>query len=248
VSDTVQASAPRKTLRRRAVWALRQADWKAGKYDRTKRLRDLIDAHGQRDWGHRLMTLTGRNDSGSWGAPRGRDIYMRVGWERREDRTAIDGTQFERVITTDAMTAWDGVQRGEEWRTFDWQDDGTTIRVGWLGDDGRLHDSGLTGSKEIRLFRRWLIWDGWIKAEWFGLRRWLYYKGLHAAVHQRGLRSCNALPPRGSGGYDHWYCQVRRPLLAVLSGNREHHDGPHQFNNMRWDDSNLRVQHVGAAR
>lgn len=233
-------AAPQRTIRHRIVRALRESDRKAGKYDRTKRLRDLIDAHGGRDWGHRLMALTGRNDTGSWGPPRGRDLYIRDEWVYTDDHSK---GEHQRHITRHAMTAWDGVKRGESWRTFDWQDDGMTLRVGWLGDDGRLHDSGIDGRAELRLFRRWFLWDSWAKAEWFGLRRWLYYKGLSHAVDHRVPFTCGLTPPSGSGGYSHWHCDVRRPLLAILSGRRTQHDGPHRFNNYRWDEAEERVQY-----
>jgi hypothetical protein len=227
---------------------LREWDRKAGKYDRTRRIQSLLGDLDGRDWPHKLMALTGRNHGGNWSPPHAPDLYIRVGAARTEDRKAIQTpkNEWKPFVTKHAMTAWDGVKRGEEWKTFDWQDDAYTLRVGWLGDDGRIHDSGIGGSfsGEMKLFKKWFIWDSWIKSDWFGLRRWLYYKGLHYAVHQKRPFACHALPPRGSGGYDHWYCEVpigfQNSIYRRL-GIQINHQGPHIYRAMRWDE-NGRVQ------
>ena len=246
-------AAPRRTLSYRLDRWLRKLDRKAGKYDRTARIRALLGQHGQRDWGHRLMALVGTHRTGSFEPPRARDLYWREGEQRREDRSAIPGTARERVVTRDGWEAWQGVERGESWRTFDWQDDGGTLRIGYLGDDGRLHDSGLTGRREVAMFRRWFLWDSWIKADWFGLRPWLYYKGLHAAVHRKYPWTCQATPPRGWGGYDHWYCNVRIGVLGTLrrrldrltgfASGAPYHPMPHRYHNYRWDGAGHRVDY-----
>lgn len=216
---------------------LRERDRRAGRYDRTARFRTVaLGTHGQTDWPHRLMALVGRDDQGSWSPPRVRDLYLR---HNRDGST---------TTTRDAVAAWDGTRkRGEEWRTFDSQDDGFTARVGYLGDDGRLHDTGLQGRRELALFRRWLLWDGWVKAEWFGLRRWLYYQGLHRAVERRVRWTCQAVPPRDSGGYQHWHCQVRVGAWGTLRrrlGQPFRHPEPHRFNNYTWTDGAARVRYV----
>lgn len=41
---------------------------------------------------------------------------------------------------------------------------------------------------------------------------------------RRGVRYTES-PPKGSGGYSHWHCQLKR-----------HHDGLHRFNNMTWGE------------
>jgi len=237
-------AAARRTLRYRAVRALRQRARASGDYDRYARLIDVIGEHRPWwDWGHRLMALSGTYRGGSSEPPRARDLYMRVGWARREDNHhAIEGSENERVETTHAMTAWEGVKRGEEWRTFDWQDDGHTLRVGWLNDEGRITDSAIGASQgEMARFRRWFIWESWVKASWCGLRPWLYYRGLHAAVEERRPLTCQLTPPRGSGGYSHWHCGIRRPLLAILLGRRQQHPGPHRFKNYTWTEGEERV-------
>lgn len=239
---------PPHDLRWRLVRWLRERDRRAGKHERTRRLRELLDAGGNRDWGHRLMTLVGRNDCGNWGPPRGRDLYIRDEWVYPPGLagSATSKAQMEhrRQVTHHAMTAWDGVKRGETWRTFDWQDDGHTLRVGFLGSDGRLHDSGIDGREELRLFRRWLLWDSWVKAEWLGLRRWLYYRGLSHAVDHRERLSCGLTPPEGSNGYSHWHCTLRRPLWAILTGRRTQHPGPHRFLNYTWTEGEEQVRYA----
>ena len=242
------AAAPRKTVRTRIIKALRDADWKVSKYDRTKRLRDVLGDIDGRDWGHKLMALTGRKYGGTYDVPHAPDLYIRFGHERDENRRVIEkGEYVEPFVTTHAMTAWDGVKRGEEWRTFDWQDDGFTLRVGWLGDDGRIHDSGIGAySGELKMFRKWFIWDSWIKYDWFGLRRWIYYKGLHMAVHEKKRFACHAIPPRNSGGYDHWHCQVPVGVIGMIRRRLNQpvtHPGPHIFRRMSWFEDG-RVLHT----
>jgi hypothetical protein len=237
------------SIRTYALNQLRDWDRKAGKYDRTRRLQALLGGIDGRDWGHKLMALTGRNFGGNWNPPHAPDLYLRFGPERGENRhvLSIEKPSGKPFITTHGMTAWDGVKRGEEWRTFDWQDDGHTLRVGWLSEDGYIHDSGIGAySGELTLFRKWFIWDSWIKSDWFGLRRWLYYKGLHAAVHQKKPFTCQKVPPRNSGGYDHWHCiepigysgTLRRWLDLPYE-----HPMPHRYARMEWTDSG-QVRHI----
>lgn len=76
---------------------------------------------------------------------------------------------------------------------------------------------------DAALLRRYLRM--WHRLDWYGLRSWLYAQALHSAVHERKPFSCQAVPPRGTGGYDHWHCQLRR-----------RHDGMHRFNNYVWGD------------
>lgn len=42
-----------------------------------------------------------------------------------------------------------------------------------------------TGRKEARRMAWFILWDWWAKKEWFGLRRWLYLKGLRLVVPRR---------------------------------------------------------------
>jgi len=76
---------------------------------------------------------------------------------------------------------------------------------------------------DVALLRRYLRM--WRRLDWFGLRSWLYAQGLHAAVHRKKPGACNAVPPHGHGGYDHWYCQRKR-----------RHDGLHRVNSYVWGE------------
>jgi len=98
---------------------------------------------------------------------------------------------------------------------------------GWYGD--RITFYGFS-RRELALFRRWDFWECRVRAEWFGLRRWLYYRGLHGAVYLKKPFTCQAVPPRGSGGYDHWFCELRGK-----------HD-THRYRAYTWG-ANRRVQH-----
>lgn len=169
------------------------------------------------DWGRPVMILIGREDGGSFdGIPRPHDL-----WFRHENG---------RMVTTRDYTEVRARNDGE-WRIFDSQNDGFEIVIGWWpGPDGngRIQQSGLDGRAEQRLFLRWFVWDGWIKAEWFGLRRWLYYKALHAVVTDKVPFTCQQVPPPNSGGYSHWHCQLRRK-----------HKGDHRYRNYTWSGSKV---------
>lgn len=241
-------AARRQTPTRRLDSWLRHQDWKAGRYDRTRRFREVVlGGHGQDDWPHRVMALVGRDDSGNWGPPRVRDLYLRRLYPNGPVKS-LRGTRPWLETTRDGSYAWLGVkERHEEWRCFDSQDDGTTVRVGYLGDDGRLHDTGVQGTAELRAFRRWLLWDGWVKAEWLGLRRWVYYRALHAAVDRRVRFTCQVTPDQNSGGYSHWHCGVQIGLLGTLrrrAGRINLHTGAHRYRNYRWEGPGTRVSHA----
>lgn len=242
---------PARNLRHRLCTWLRKRDRAAGKYDRTHRLRDVIgEFNPWWDWGHRLMALVGRDDSGSWGPPRGRDLWFRERWDAPNPATGRPNAhRWELAWSYSEMKDLDARSTSREpWRIFDWQDDGTSLVVGWYpepGGDGRIRESGIRDRRELRLFYRWLLWDSLGKGTWFGLRRWLYYKGLHAAVERRIPFTCQLVPPPRSGGYRHWHCHVSRPVLALLAGRRQQHDGPHRFGNYTWTEGGQRVEFAG---
>lgn len=171
------------------------------------------------DWGHPLMILIGRYDSGDWGMPRVRDL-----WFRKD----TDGTLVKTRDYTQVRESNDG-----EWQIFDGQDDGHTIIIGhWPHPDsnGQIYRTGLNGRDEIRLFARWLIWDGWVKAEWFGIRRWLYIQALRNAVEPYIPFTCRVTPEKGAGGYTHWHCDLR-----------PWHKGEHRYRNYTWAGPGYRV-------
>lgn len=175
------------------------------------------------DWGHMVMTLFGDYRGYEYTVPRGRDL-----WYRFPDGNETRG----RIITTfeyaDVRQNPDG-----EWRILDVQDDGHTVMFGNWG--GRTTFYGWS-RRELALFRRWDFWECRVRGEWLGLRRWIYFKGLHAAVHQRIPFTCQQVPPRGTGGYDHWHCQERGKHTI------------HRFNNYRWREDGTRVEHEPVAR
>lgn len=224
-----EPTAPRRTTRNRIRRWMYRHGWTTGRREGSvlHRLHDLVArTRPWYDWGHPLMVLVGRYDSGDWGPPRVRDLWFRkeyVGKHQRFETTRDSAVVRERN---------DG-----EWRIFDGQDDGHTIEIGfWPHPDspnGQIHRTGLDGRGEIQLFARWLIWDGWIKAEWFGLRRWLYYRGLHNAVEPYVPFTCRVVPERGSGGYTHWHCDLR-----------PRHKGDHRYRNYTWPGPGTRVQYA----
>lgn len=170
-----------------------------------------VDRRRWWDWGHMLMTLVGQYRTGSYDVPRGRDMWWRTGDN--------DGTLTKTYRYADVRDRPDA-----DWRVFDVQDEGGSVMLGWWGD--RITFYGLD-RRELAMFRRWDFWECRVRGEWFGVRRWLYLKGLHAAVHQRIPFTCQQTPPRGSGGYDHWHCEIRGK-----------HD-EHRYRNYTWTDSRV---------
>ncbi len=188
------------------------------------RIHDIVsNRHPWYDWGHPLMTLIGQYRHGSWDAPRVRDMWFYAA-TRNKFVTTRDSSEVR--ATPDL-----------EWRIFDSQDDGHTVVIGWWPrpDDptGNIHRDGLDSKPEQRLFLRWMLWDGWVKAEWFGIRPWIYYKALHRAVQIRKPFTCQRQPDPMKGGYSHWYCEEPK-----------RHKGPHRIRNYSWDE-NGRCEYIG---
>jgi hypothetical protein len=173
------------------------------------------------------MWLVGRNDSGSAGSPRARDLwYVRLNdlerfqvpfWADQANRLGF-------ITTTDYRTV--RAHPDVDWKIFDLQDDARTLVLGYWptpSDNGRIKPAAIQGN-EITLFWRWYLIDHKLKAQWLGARSWLYYKALHAAVNKKKPFSCQVTPAPGSGGYSHWHCQLRK-----------RHAGPHRYVNYTWD-------------
>jgi len=229
-----------RNLRTRIYRAMYKAGWTTSEYDDTLRSRiahALYDWKHWYDWGHPVMWLVGRYDSGNAGAPRGRDLWW-IPVDHVEGAYAPLLAELEQrhgcYVTTDYRVVR---ECPIGWRIFDLQDDGMTVVIGrWPTepeDGGHIQKIiGGMNRRQMRLLLRWYLWDHKAKAQWFGLRRWVYYKALHAAVAQRKPFSCAAVPARGSGGYSHWSCHLRK-----------RHSGPHRFNNYTWSRSGERVQH-----
>jgi hypothetical protein len=224
-------------------WAarrMRKAGWNKSALDDTIRSR-IYHACSERGawwgWGRSAMWLVGRNDSGSAGAPRARDLwYVRLNdleqfqlpfWADQANKLGF-------VTTTDYRTV--RAHPDIDWKIFDLQDDGHTLVVGYWptpGGNGRIQPASIQGN-EIALFWRWYWITHRLKAQWLGLRPWIYYKALHATVHKKKPFSCQVTPPRGpGGGYSHWHCQLRK-----------RHAGDHRYVNYTWAREGEQVEYA----
>jgi hypothetical protein len=223
---------PRQTLRYRLAREMRVRKWHHTDGGVRSRIVSVVgDRHPWWDWGHHVMALTGRYDAGNWSPPRVRDMWFRMDYEYGDGRKAKPTRS--RIVTTNDYSEVRARNDGE-WRIFDSQDDGHTIVIGYWphpDDKGNIHRTGLDGRAEQRLFLRWMLWEGLVKAEWFGLRRWLYYRALHAAVERKIPFRCQVTPPPGSGGYRHWHCDRKK-----------RHTGDHRFVNYTWAGGNAKVR------
>ena len=240
-----KSAAPRKTPRRLIARWMYDRGWTKVGMDDTLRSR-IARAFGERgpwyDWGHPVMWLVGRYDGGNAGSPRGRDLWW-VPTEYVEGpfaQAAVAGLEVRHgcYVTTN----YSDIHTDVDWRIFDLQDDGHTVKVGlWpnLPEHGGhiqpLPWEELKPATSLRLFLEWYLVDHKIKAQWFGLRSWIYWKALHAAVQDRRPFSCAKVPPPCSGGYSHWHCQL---------GKR--HKGAHRYRNYVWDPTTDRVEYAPA--
>jgi hypothetical protein len=212
---------PLARLMRKRAWG-----WKTPRNGIRSRLYSLtIEHHPWWDWGHRLMILTGTDMAGNWSEPepptwwyrRGQAKPMwRTGFPRHPMRSFEIVTDYEEFRRRTEGLNEDGMY---EWQAIAVNEDGQLI-LGHQYWGGNFY--GLAGD-EVALLRRYLRM--WRRLDWFGARSWLYSLGLHAAVHRKVPRSCQAQAPKGQGGYDHWYCQLPR-----------RHDGMHRYNNYVWGD------------
>lgn len=226
----------------RRVWRwMYDRGWQMSEMDDTLRSRichAVNDWKRWYDWGHPLMWLVGRNDSGSSGVPRGRDMWwVSLDYVEGAERSWMaDFEQRNGCYVTRDYSDVKAVATAD-WRIFDLQDDGRTVKIGrWPSrpeDGGHIQQIvGGLNIPQVRLFLRWYLFDHKVKAEWFGLRRWLYYKALHAAVNDKVPFSCQRVPDKGSGGYSHWHCQRRR-----------WHKGAHRYRNYIWPGPGERVEY-----
>lgn len=232
--------AANRSLRHRAWRLMYDRGWTTSKMDDTLRSRIAHAVQEWRkwyDWGHPVMWLVGRYDGGNSGPPRGRDLWW-IPTEYVEDRLAgslvADCEQRYGCYITTEYTVVRSSAAEIDWRIYDLQDEGHTVKVGlWPNrpeHDGRIQPLPWQELK-VDLFLWWYVWRHLGGAQWFGLRRWAYYKALHAAVADRKPFSCQQTPP--TGGYSHWHCQLKRK-----------HSGEHRFRNYTWTSG--RVQHSPA--
>lgn len=221
--------AVRRTLRRRAEYWLRRHG--------QRRLAEVVRQRPWWDWGHLLMALVGQDDCGNWSEPEPPTWYYRLGQGRRMWRTGYPIHPLRTIEVIKDYTTFrertDGLNEDEmyEWKAICANQDGQLV-LGKQYWGGGFY--GLT-RWEARLLAKYL--RHWRRLDWWGARAWLYSQGLHAAVHQRKPLTCQAVPPKGSGGYSHWYCDQKR-----------RHDGPHRFRNYVWWDTGGRVQHLPTDR
>ncbi len=197
------------------------------------RLVALMDHRPWWDWGHMLMVLAGDNDCGNWSDPEPPTWYYRLGkpkhmWLTRYPRFPLSRIE---VITdyTEFRSLTEGLNEDQmyEWKAINASQDGE-LQLGHQYWGGRFY--GLSRwetallAKYLRQYRRSTLW---------GARSWLYSLGLHATVNKKRPFRCHATPPRGSGGYSHWYCEAPR-----------RHHGPHRFGNYEWSGNTAdRVEH-----
>lgn len=234
----MNASANR-SLNHRAHMVMYRWGWTKSEMDDTLRSR-IARAVGEwrkwYGWGHPVMWLVGRYDCGNAGPPRGRDLWW-IPTEYVEDRLALSlAADLEQRFGCYITTRYEDVRStgGDiDWRIYDLQDEGRTVKVGlWPScpeHQGQIQPLPWQELK-VDLFLWWYVWQHKGKAQWFGLRRWVYFKALHAAVQDKIPFTCQQPPPQNSGGYSHWHCQLRRK-----------HTGDHRFRNYTWGAD--RVQH-----
>lgn len=181
------------------------------------------------DWGHRLMILVGKDFGGNWSEPEPPTWWYRRGPAKRMWRT---GFPRHPLSTFQVVTDYDefrSLTRGlNEDEMYEWN----AICVGQDGElqlGHRYWGGAFYGlpKDEVALLRKYL--RHWHRFNWFGLRSYLYSQGLHAAVYTKKPFSCQAAPPRGSGGYSHWLCQRPR-----------RHDGVHRYRSYEWLDGQVR--------
>jgi hypothetical protein len=229
MGDQVKAARKRRVYR-----VLRKFGWHMGKHDPwiTGRLYTLAVRRGPwYDWGHPLMILVGDPHGGNYDEPSMRTWWYRLGppkhmWRTRYPRNPL--STFE--VIKDYETFRQRTEGLNESEMYEWQ--ALCIHDGELTLGHRYWGGTFYGMRknETALLRRYL--RAWRRHDWYGLRSWLYYQALHAAVHQRKPFACHATPPPRSGGYSHWHCQLKRK-----------HDGEHRFNAMTWLDDLPSVVH-----
>lgn len=201
------------------------------------RIVSLLDTRPWWDWGHMLMVLAGENICGNWSEPEPPTWFYRY---REPKRMAFTGYPRHPLSTIEVVTSYTEFRTLTGWLNEDQLGEWKAVSA---NQDGDLHlgrqfwGGGFYGldrwearlvAKYLRSFQRRTLW---------GLRPWLYTLGLHASVHRKRPFRCHVQPPRGSGGYEHWYCEAPR-----------RHTGPHRFGSYEW--SGIRgenVQHVPEA-
>jgi hypothetical protein len=237
VAETVVAQRPpKRRVRDPLVRWMRRRNWNYQKpQDGLRhRLYDLVsERHPWYDWGHQLMILTGSDFGGNWSEPSPPTWWYRLGPPKHMVRTGYPRhplSTFEIVTEYDEFRArTKGLNEDQmyEWKAIGTNQDGD-LHLGHRYWGGTFY--GMPEC-EVALLRRYLRM--WHRLDWFGLRSWLYSQGLHAAVNHKVPWTCQVSPPKGSGGYSHWFCDQKRK-----------HSGPHRYRNYEWDPTKDRVEHT----
>lgn len=212
---------------RLARW-MRKREWNRQRHDNHLRGRSyaLVALRAPWwDWGARLKIIVGQNDGGTW-----REPFPPTWWYRRGDPTRMWRTGYPKhrrrnfQIVTDyaeIKTLTTGLNEDQmyEWQAININQDGE-LQLGhryWGGTFyGLRSDEWWLVARYLRRYRHRTLW---------GLRNWLFTHALHATVHRRKPFTCQATPPKGSGGYSHWHCTLRR-----------NHDGLHRYANYVWGE------------
>lgn len=195
------------------------------------------DRHRWWDWGHRLMVLTGTEHGGSWDAPSPPTWWYRAGAPKRMARTGYPTHPLRTFHVVKDYDEFRSLTEGlNEDGMYEWQamcvDSDGDMQLGHRYWGGSFY--GMRKA-ETALLRKYLRM--WRRLDWYGLRSWLYSQGLHAAVHRSKPFACREVPPKGSGGYSHWHCELRR-----------RHAGAHRFNSYTWTTPNRVVFDGDASR
>lgn len=226
------AAARKNTIRRRVwKWMYDQGWTRSGMDDSLRsRIAHAVYAYTKwYDWGGPVMCLVGRNEGGNTSPPRGRDLWW-IPVDMVEGVWASWLADFEQMHGCYVTRRYADVSRTSEvdWRIYDLQDEGRTVKVGrWPNrpaDQGHIQPLPWN-ELHPTLFLRWYLWEHKAKAQWAGVRTWLYYKALHAAVNDRKPFACQATPAPGKGGYSHWHCQLKK-----------RHKCLHRFRSYVWSD------------
>ena len=188
------------------------------------------DRHPWWDWGHRVMTLVGENNSGNFDSPELRTVWYRQGQTVRMWRTGYQTHPPRSYEIIDNYRDFRGATRHldensdehHEWRAISTSQDGD-LHLGrqfWGGDFYGLDQW------ETELLRRHLNRER--RRNWFGFRSWLYSQALESAVNRRKPFACQKVPPLGSGGYTHWHCELPK-----------RHTGPHRYKSVEWTSAGM---------
>ena len=212
--------------RRKVARFLYQRGWPQKRGSVRHRIHSLVSEHHPwYDWGHRLMILVGQDQGGTWGEPTPPTWFYRQGEPKRMRRTGYPTHPLRTYeVITDYSTFRERTEGLNEDQLYEWQAMNTS-------QDGDLHLGRRFWGKpfydlnhaDVPLLRRYL--RHWRLLDWFGLRSYLYKQALHACVYTKKPFACHAAPPKGSGGYSHWLCTLRRG-----------HDGLHRYRNSVWGE------------